>query len=151
MTAVAALSVTVALTVMNMTLIVPVIPDYADEFRVSLAAAAGLISVFAAGRLLFRFWGGLGADRFGARRVALVSTVVVAAGAVVAASADEFWLLLAARAVQGVGVAALGVAANQAADHPPGVPGPGDRGAPDRDRGGCIGGPVHRRGDGRPG
>jgi len=113
MTAVAALSVTVALTVMNMTLIVPVIPDYADEFRVSLAAAAGLISVFAAGRLLFRFWGGLGADRFGARRVALASTVVVAAGAVVAASADEFWLLLAARAVQGVGVAALGVAANQ--------------------------------------
>ncbi len=113
MAAVAALSVTVALTVMNMTLIVPVIPDYADEFRVSLAAAAGLISVFAAGRLLFRFWGGLGADRFGARRVALVSTVVVAAGAVVAASADEFWLLLAARAVQGVGVAALGVASNQ--------------------------------------
>jgi len=113
MAAVAALSVTVALTVMNMTLIVPVIPDYADEFRVSLAAAAGLVSVFAAGSLLFRFWGGLGADRFGARRVALVSTVVVAAGAVVAASANEFWLLLAARAVQGVGVAALGVASNQ--------------------------------------
>ncbi len=52
----AALSVTVALTVMNMTLIVPVIPDYADEFRVSLAAAAGMVSVFAAGRLVFRFW-----------------------------------------------------------------------------------------------
>jgi MFS family permease len=113
MAAVAALSVTVALTVMNMTLIVPVIPDYADEFGVSLAAAAGMVSVFAAGRLLFRFWGGLGADRFGARRVGLVSTVVVAAGAVVAASADEFWLLLAARAVQGIGVAALGVASSQ--------------------------------------
>ena len=113
MAAVAALSVTVALTVMNMTLIVPVIPDFADEFRVSLAAAAGMISVFAAGRLLFRFWGGLGADRFGARRVALISTVVVAAGAAAAASADEFWLVLAARGVQGLGVAALGVASNQ--------------------------------------
>jgi len=113
MAAVAALSVTVALTVMNMTLIVPVIPGFADEFRVSLTAAAGMISVFAAGRLLFRFWGGMGADRFGARRVALISTVVVAAGAAVAASADEFWLVLAARFVQGLGVSALGVASNQ--------------------------------------
>ena len=50
---------TIALTVMNMTLIVPVIPDYADFFGVSLAAAASLVSVFAAGRLVSRFWGGL--------------------------------------------------------------------------------------------
>jgi len=113
MTAITALSVTVALTVMNMTLIVPVIPGFADEFEVSLAAAAALVSVFAAGRLLFRFWGGMGADRFGARRVSIASTIVIAAGAAVAAAAPEFWLVLAARAVQGIGVASLGVAANQ--------------------------------------
>jgi MFS family permease len=113
MTAITALSVTVALTVMNMTLIVPVIPDFADEFEVSLAAAAALVSVFAAGRLLFRFWGGLGADRYGARRVSVVATLVIAGGAVVAAVSPAFWLLLSARVVQGVGVAALGVAANQ--------------------------------------
>lgn len=103
----------VALTVMNMTLIVPVIPAFAEEFSVSLAAAASLISVFAAGRLLFRFWGGVGADRFGARKVAVAATLVVAAGAGAAALAAEFWMLLVARALQGVGVAALGVAANQ--------------------------------------
>lgn len=110
---VAALSTVVALTVMNMTLIVPVIPAFADEFEVTLAAAAALVSVFAAGRLLFRFWGGVAADRFGARRVAILATLVVAAGAFVAAVAAEFWMLLVSRAVQGVGVAALGVAANQ--------------------------------------
>lgn len=111
--AIAALSVTIALTVMNMTLIVPVIPGFADHFEVSLAAAASLVSVFAAGRLLFRFWGGLSADRFGARRVSLVATVVVAAGAAVAAAAVEFWLVLVARLVQGLAVGALGVAASQ--------------------------------------
>jgi len=111
--AVVALSVTIALTVMNMTLIVPVIPDYADHFQVSLAAAASLVSVFAAGRLLVRFWGGLGADRFGARRVSLVATVVVAVGAAGAAAADSFLVLLAARLLQGVAVGALGVAASQ--------------------------------------
>jgi len=111
--AVVALSVTIAITVMNMTLIVPVIPDYADHFRVSLAAAASLVSVFAAGRLVSRFWGGLGADRFGARRISLVATIVVALGAVGAAVVDGFWLLLGARLVQGLAVGALGVAANQ--------------------------------------
>lgn len=110
---VVALSVTIAITVMNMTLIVPVIPDYADHFGVSLAAAASLVSVFAGGRLVSRFWGGLGADRFGARNVSLIATVVVATGAVGAAMAETFVLLLTARLLQGMAVGALGVAANQ--------------------------------------
>jgi MFS family permease len=108
-----ALAVTIAITVMNMTLIVPVIPAFANEFGVTLAAAAAMVSVFAAGRFFFRFWGGLGADRFGARRVAVVGALSMAGGAAVAAAAPVFWLVLAARAVQGIGGGALGVAANQ--------------------------------------
>ncbi len=107
------LGVIMAMTVAMMTLIVPVIPDYADHFDVSLAAAAAMVSVFAAGRLLFRFWGGMGADRFGARRAAQASAVVVIAGAAGAAVAPEFWMVLAARAVQGVGVAFFGTAISQ--------------------------------------
>jgi len=107
------LAFAMALTVGTMTLIVPVIPEYADAFGVSLTAAAAMVSVFAAARLLFRFWGGMGADRWGARRVASAAAVVVAGGAVTAAWAPEFWLVLLGRAVQGIGVAVFGVSANQ--------------------------------------
>jgi len=107
------LGVVMAMTVAMMTLIVPVIPEYADYFDVSLAAAAAMVSVFAAGRLLFRFWGGMGADRFGARSTAQISAVVVVAGAAGAALAPEFWMVLAARALQGIGVAFFGTAVSQ--------------------------------------
>ncbi|MCB2222759.1 MAG: MFS transporter [Actinobacteria bacterium] len=109
----AALSVTIALTVMNMTLIVPVLPDFADHFGVSLAAAAAMVSVFAGGRLVFRFWGGIGADRFGARRVSVIATVVVGACAAWAALLDSFWPVLGVRLVQGMAVGMIGVATNQ--------------------------------------
>jgi MFS family permease len=107
------LAVAMALSVMNMTLIVPVIPRYAEVFEVSLAAAAAMVSVFAAGRLVFRFWSGIGADRFGARRAAVTGALVVGAGAAMAATAPVFWVVLVARAVQGVGVATLGVSLTQ--------------------------------------
>jgi MFS family permease len=107
------LAVAMGLTVGTMTLIVPVIPDYARHFEVSLTAAAAMVSVFAASRLLSRFWGGMGADRWGARSAASAAAVIVAGGALVAALAPEFWMVLVGRAVQGVGVAVFGVAANQ--------------------------------------
>jgi MFS family permease len=107
------LGVTMALMVAMMTLIVPVIPDYAEYFDVGLTAAASMVSVFAAGRLVFRFWGGIGADRFGARPAATAAAALVTLGAAGAALAPQFWMVLAARAIQGVGVAVFGVAANQ--------------------------------------
>jgi MFS family permease len=108
-----ALGAAMSLTVGTMTLIVPVIPDYAVHFDVSLTAAAAMVSVFAAARLVFRFPGGMGADRWGARSAASTAAVIVAAGALAAALAPEFWVVLAGRAVQGIGVAIFGVSANQ--------------------------------------
>jgi uncharacterized protein YhfF/predicted MFS family arabinose efflux permease len=72
-----------------------------------------MVSFFALGRFLFRFPFGVLVDRFGARPVALAAAAGVAGGAVVGATAAQFWLVLAARVVQGLGVAGVTVAANQ--------------------------------------
>lgn len=108
--------ITVMLDAMGIGLIVPVMPDLIQEVGGgTLAEAAlwgGVLSTsFAVMQFLFGPIVGNLSDRFGRRRVLLVSLVVMSLDYIVMAVAGTIWLLLAGRIVGGI-TAATGATAN---------------------------------------
>ena len=108
--------ITVMLDAMGIGLIVPVMPDLIQEVGGgTLAEAAlwgGVLSTsFAVMQFLFGPIVGNLSDRFGRRRVLLVSLVVMSLDYIVMAVAGSIWLLLAGRLVGGI-TAATGATAN---------------------------------------
>lgn len=108
--------ITVMLDAMGIGLIVPVMPDLIQEVGGgTLAEAAlwgGVVSTsFAVMQFLFGPIVGNLSDRFGRRRVLLVSLVVMSLDYIVMAVAGTIWLLLAGRIVGGI-TAATGATAN---------------------------------------
>ncbi len=84
-------------------LVSPIIPQFARSFDVSTTAASAVVSVFAASRLLFAPASGKLIDLIGSRKVYITGllTVAVTTGAV--AFAQEYWHILAFRAIGGIG------------------------------------------------
>jgi MFS family permease len=85
------------------TMVVPALPDLQRDLGADPTAAAWVISSFlltsSVGTVLV---GRLG-DMFGRRRMLVASLVALAAGTLLAALAGSVWVLVAARAVQGLG------------------------------------------------
>ena len=84
-------------------LVSPIIPQFARSFEVSTTAASAVVSVFAATRLMFAPVSGKLIDLIGSRWVYIIGllTVAVTTGAV--AFAQEYWHILAFRAIGGIG------------------------------------------------
>jgi predicted MFS family arabinose efflux permease len=79
----------------------PLLPEYADGLGLSKAEAGVLAAAYPAGVLLAGIPSGLLASRVGVKRTLLGGLFLLAATTVVFGLADEFWLLVAARLVQG--------------------------------------------------
>ena len=74
-----------------------------EELDVDLAVVGLFTTAFLIAEALVSVPGGRLCDRFGARRVGLVGTALMAAGSAMASIAPEAWLILAARGLTGVG------------------------------------------------
>ncbi|MEZ5842939.1 MAG: multidrug effflux MFS transporter [Hyphomicrobiaceae bacterium] len=104
---VALMALLMALTALSIDIMLPALPDIARRFALHDANAPQLIVPFylfglAAGQV---FWGPL-SDRRGRRPPLLAGLAIFAGGALLASFAPSFWLLLAARVVQGFGAGA---------------------------------------------
>lgn len=97
----------------GLTLVAPILPLYALEFGVSYTAAGALITGFAVARLMFSVIGGVAGDRWGARRVTVFGTALLAVSSVTAALAPNYGILLASRFIEGVGSAIFATTAFQ--------------------------------------
>lgn len=84
-------------------LVSPIIPQFAQSFDVTVSAASAVISVFAATRLLFAPLSGRLIDALGSRLVYLTGLIAVALGTGAIAAAQEYWHIVALRAISGVG------------------------------------------------
>ncbi|MEV3872567.1 MFS transporter [Streptomyces sp. NPDC049906] len=92
------------------TMVVPALPDLQREFGASPTGISWVLSSFLlTASVATALLGRLG-DMFGKRRVLLASLGVFALGTLLAALSDSLGLLIAARAVQGVGSAAFPLA-----------------------------------------
>lgn len=92
-------------------MISPVLPLYARSFGVSAAMVGLLITSYGLARVFTNLPTGLLADRIGRRPLILAGPVFTCAGSLVAAFASDFWVLVGARFVQGIGSALFATAA----------------------------------------
>jgi predicted MFS family arabinose efflux permease len=86
---------------------VPVLPDLQDAFNISAAQVVLTTSIWGAARLVMDLPLGVIVERLHAGRVLVAGTVISAIGAFIAAAAPTFAVMLAGRAVSGVGAAAV--------------------------------------------
>lgn len=84
-------------------LISPVLPQFAQSFDVSVAAASVIVSAFAFFRLLFAPAGGSLVTRLGERPVYLTGLIIVAVSTGASAFAQNYWQLLIFRSLGGIG------------------------------------------------
>ena len=103
-----AVSFTVAL---GFGIVAPVIPAFARQFGVSVAAAASVISVFALMRVFGALPAGRLVDRFGAPPVMAAGIAVVAVSSVLAGFSQSFAELMVLRGSGGVGSAMFSISA----------------------------------------
>ncbi len=88
-----------------MGIVSPALPQIQSSFQASAALAAAVMSVFALGRLLSGYPAGLLSEQLGERSVITMGALVFVGGSLVCALASTMSLLLAGRAVQGLGSA----------------------------------------------
>ncbi|MFD5059364.1 MFS transporter [Streptomyces sp. NPDC058394] len=92
------------------TMVVPALPDLQREFRTSTTTVSWLLSSFLLTASVATALLGRVGDMFGKRRVLIGSLVVFAVGTLLAALSTSMGMLIASRAVQGVGSAAFPLA-----------------------------------------
>lgn len=96
---------------MAMFVVPPLLPVLMTEFGVDLAAASTLMSIFSITGIVLALPAGALLARLGAHATGLAAVGSVVIGCLLGALAPSFGLLLASRAIQGVGVGLFGVVA----------------------------------------
>jgi DHA1 family solute carrier family 18 vesicular amine transporter 1/2 len=104
---IALVSLLVAVDLTLWSAIVPLIPHYRAELGLTKVESGWLVAAFSLSVVVVAIPVGHLADRVGARRVVAAGGAAMAAATLGLGFAGSFWLLLAARAVQGVGDAAV--------------------------------------------
>ena len=104
---IALVSLLVAVDLTLWSAIVPLIPHYRSELGLTKVESGWLVGAFSIAVVAVAIPVGHLADRIGARRVVAAGAAAMAAATLGLGFAGSFWLLLAARAVQGVGDAAV--------------------------------------------
>jgi MFS family permease len=97
--------------ILGVSIISPVLPQYALSFSVPLALVGWAISAFALARLVTDIPAGLLADRFGRKRTMILGLVLIILSSIGAGMADTYAWLIFARVVGGMGSALYMIAA----------------------------------------
>src|SRR5437868_6411729 len=99
-----------------MTLVIPLQAIYAEHFSATPLQATLLVSIYAAFQLVCAPLLGRLSDRFGRKRLLLLSQLGTCVGFVVMARAQALWLLYVARAIDGATAGNLSLAQAYIAD-----------------------------------
>jgi DHA1 family bicyclomycin/chloramphenicol resistance-like MFS transporter len=104
---IALLAMMMALSALSIDLMLPAFADIrvAFGFSPNSANTAVIVTAYMIGLAIAHPFYGPFADRFGRRRVIFVGLVICAIGAIGAATATTFWMLLASRVIWGIGAA----------------------------------------------
>jgi MFS family permease len=102
-----ALYIAVFLVTLGYSVAVPVLPDLQQAFDISAAQVVLTTSVWGAARLVMDLPLGVIVERLHAGRVLIAGTIISALGGFIAAAAPSFAVMLAGRAVSGVGTAVV--------------------------------------------
>jgi len=99
------LSVVSGCVILGVSIISPVLPQYALSFSVPVALVGWAVSAFALARVVMDIPAGLLADRFGRKKIMILGLVLIILSAIQAGLANTYAWLIFARVVGGVGSA----------------------------------------------
>lgn len=91
-------------------MILPAIPDFVRDFNISYSTSSWLLSAYIIAAAVMTPIGGKLSDIYGKKKVLLIVMTVYIAGVLAGRFADNIEVMLAARAAQGVGMAAFPIA-----------------------------------------
>jgi MFS family permease len=91
--------------ILGVSIISPVLPQYALSFSIPVALVGWAISAFALARVVTDIPAGLLADRFGRKRIMILGLILIVLSAIGAGLADTYAWLIFARVVGGIGSA----------------------------------------------
>jgi MFS transporter, DHA1 family, tetracycline resistance protein len=113
------ISLIVAVDVLGLTLVLPLLPFYAEHYGASPSIVGLLVSAYAACQLISGPFLGSLSDRFGRRPVLIVSQIGTFAGFIVLARANALWMIFLSRLIDGSTAGNLSVAQAYIADVTP--------------------------------
>lgn len=102
---VAVLSAIIYLVMMGVTIIVPVLPRYAETFGATVLLIGVLVGSFAVARVFLDLPAGIFGDRFGNRSIMSIGLLIICLSSLVAGFALNYYVLLSARILEGIGSA----------------------------------------------
>ena len=105
--------------VLGLTIVLPLLAIYSESFGASAAVASLLMPTYAACQLVAGPILGRLSDRYGRRRILLVSQLGTLAGFIMLAEATSLWMVFAGRVIDGLTAGNLTVAQAYIADHTP--------------------------------
>ncbi len=105
------LSLVSGFVILGVTIISPVLPQYALSFSIPVALVGWAISAFALARVVTDIPAGFLADRFGRKRTMILGLVLIILSSIGAGLADTYAWLIFARIVGGIGSALYMIAA----------------------------------------
>jgi MFS family permease len=99
------LSLVSGLVILGISIISPVLPQYALSFSIPVALVGWAISAFALARVVMDIPAGFLADRFGRKRNMVFGLILIILSSIAAGTANNYAWLISARIVQGIGSA----------------------------------------------
>jgi DHA1 family multidrug resistance protein-like MFS transporter len=99
------LSLVSGFVILGVSIISPVLPQYALSFSIPVALVGWAVSAFALARLVMDIPAGFLADRFGRKRNMIFGLVLIILSSIAAGAAEDYAWLILARIVEGLGSA----------------------------------------------
>jgi MFS family permease len=99
------LSLVSGFVILGISIISPVLPQYALSFSIPVALVGWAVSAFALARLVMDIPAGFLADRFGRKRNMILGLVLIILSSIAAGTAEDYAWLIFARIVEGLGSA----------------------------------------------
>jgi DHA1 family multidrug resistance protein-like MFS transporter len=99
------LSVVTFLVLLGLSMVAPILPSYAESFQVSYAFVGFVISAFAVTRMILDIPAGLLSRKLDKKKVMIFGLILIATSSILAATAQDYIVLVIARMIEGAGSA----------------------------------------------
>ena len=86
-------------------MVAPILPDYAESFNVNYTLVGFVISSFALTRVFVDIPAGLLSSRYNKKSILMTGLILIALSSIMAGFAQEYWVLVVARMMEGAGSA----------------------------------------------
>ena len=90
---------------MGLSIIAPILPEYAETFHVNYTLVGLVVAAFGIARMVLDLPAGFLAQRFNKKKLMLLGLILVSSSSILAGFAQNYWMLLAARIIEGLGSA----------------------------------------------